>query len=107
MNRAASLSFRASVRGTVSHSVVNINLFMQLRHHSIQRSTPFEERTPEVESIANRKPQANPELVPDDEEKLQDHWRAMENRVKLRKSKKDGPRGRTGLRTTAWDHENV
>ena len=38
---------------------------------------------------------------------LQDHWRAMENRVKHRKTKKDGPRGRVGLRPSAWDHENV
>ena len=42
-----------------------------------------------------------------DDEQLQGHWRSMEKRVLHRKTKKEGPRGRTGLRSTAWDAEHV
>jgi hypothetical protein len=42
-----------------------------------------------------------------DDEQLQGHWRSMEKRVLHRKTKKDGPRGRKGLRSTAWDAEHV
>lgn len=48
-------------------------------------------------------------VVPEDDEQLQDHWRAMERRVKMRKTKQvgEGPRGRSPVRPSAWDHENV
>ena len=43
------------------------------------------------------------------DEELQPQWRAMENRVKMRKSvpKGEGPSGRGVRRPSAWDHENV
>ena len=54
------------------------------------------------------KPKPNIQLEEQVElQEVQDHWRAMENRVKHRKTKKEGPRGRSGLRPSAWDHENV
>ena len=50
---------------------------------------------------------AEPLIIPNDDEELQAHWRSMESRIKRRKTKTTGPRGRTGLRPSAWDHENV
>jgi len=48
-----------------------------------------------------------PQVIVSDDEELQGHWRSMEHRVSMRRTKKDGPRGRKGLRPSAWDHENV
>lgn len=60
-------------------------------------------------SAPEKLPPAEDLVVPEDDEQLQDHWRAMERRVKLRKTKQvgEGPRGRSTVRPSAWDHENV
>lgn len=43
------------------------------------------------------------------EDELQPQWRALENRVNNRKSKKkgEGPSGRGPRRSSAWDHDTV
>lgn len=48
-------------------------------------------------------------MIPEDDEQLDPHWRAMESRVKSRRTKKvgEGPRGRGTVRPSAWDHEHV
>lgn len=48
-------------------------------------------------------------VIPEDDEQLDPHWRAMESRVKSRRTKKvgEGPRGRGTVRPSAWDHEHV
>ena len=50
---------------------------------------------------------ASPLGVIEDDDNLQGHWRSLESRVVKRKTKKEGPRGRRGLKQTAWDHEHV
>ena len=50
---------------------------------------------------------ASPPDVIEDDDNLQGHWRSLESRVVKRKTKKEGPRGRRGLKQTAWDHEHV
>ena len=58
----------------------------------------------EINSVSEIKQEL---IVVENDEELQDHWKMLENRIKHRKSKKDGLSGRSVRHNSAWDAEEI